>query len=149
MPEDRQSKPIYMQWLFWVIIGALFIAFVVISVFAEMEKSDTPTQTSDPSPSLTWTESQSQAVEKAESYLKEAIYSRQGLISKLIYEGFSEEDSTFGADNVGADWFEQAAKKAELYMRLSKFSPLGLYNQLITEGFTEEEAEFGVHSVGL
>lgn len=88
------------------------------------------------------------ALSKAKSYLDYSAFSYKGLIEQLEYEGFSKEESTYGADNCGADWNEQAAKKAKSYMDHSSFSKSGLIDQLEYEGFTNEQAQYGVKAVG-
>lgn len=95
------------------------------------------------------TTSQSNAVRKAKEYLDFMAFSREGLIEQLEYEGFSNEDATYGADNSGADWMEQAAKAAESYLDVTSFSRQGLIEQLEYEGFTEEQAVHGADSVGI
>ena len=59
--------------------------------------------------------SQQQALRKAKEYLRVMAFSHDGLIDQLIFEGFSKEDSTYGADNCGANWNEQSLKKAKNY----------------------------------
>lgn len=92
--------------------------------------------------------SQKNALSKAKDYLAFTAFSYTGLIKQLEYEGFSTEDSTYGADNCGADWNEQAAKQAQNYLDFSSFSRQGLIDQLMYEGFTAEQAEYGVSAVG-
>ena len=60
------------------------------------------------------------------------------------YNGFSESEAKYGADNCGADWKEQALKKAKSYLNSSAFSYSGLKEQLEYNGFTEDEAQYGV-----
>ncbi|WP_240740458.1 Ltp family lipoprotein [Microbacterium sp. PI-1] len=91
---------------------------------------------------------QQNAIDKAQSYLSFAGFSRSGLIEQLEFEGFSTEDSTFGADNAGADWNAECAEKAQSYMDMSSFSRQGLYDQLAFEGFQAAEIEFGLAAVG-
>ena len=95
------------------------------------------------------TVSQTNALKMAQTYLKYSAFSRQGLIEQLEYEGFSHEDSIYGADNVGADWNEQAVKTAQTYLKYSAFSRKGLIEQLEYEGFTYEQAVYGVEQNGL
>ena len=95
------------------------------------------------------TVSQKNALSKAKSYLSYAAFSHDGLVDQLIYEQFSTEDATYGADNVAADWNEQAAKKAKSYMSYSSFSRGGLIDQLEYEKFTPDQAAYGATSVGL
>ena len=91
---------------------------------------------------------QRNAVAEAKSYLKYQAFSRQGLIDQLVYEGYSLDDSTYGADNAGADWYEQAVKTAASYLKYSAFSSQGLLDQLLYEGFTPDEAQHGVSQNG-
>lgn len=92
--------------------------------------------------------SQRNALKKAKSYISVMAFSHSGLVSQLEFEGFSYEDSVFGADNCGADWNAQAAKKAQDYLDIMGFSRDGLYDQLEFEGFSHEQIEFGLASVG-
>ena len=105
--------------------------------------------TDNPAPSSNLTVSQSNAVEKALSYLNFSAFSKEGLVEQLEYEGFSSADSKFAVDYIEVDWFEQAAKKAESYLEYSAFSRKGLIEQLLYEGFTEEQAKYGVDQTGL
>ncbi|WP_274178107.1 Ltp family lipoprotein [Microbacterium plantarum] len=91
---------------------------------------------------------QRNAVDKAASYLSLMGFSRTGLITQLEFEGFTNEDATFGADNAGADWNAEAAEKAASYLDLMAFSRQGLYDQLAFEGFTSEQIEFGLAAIG-
>ncbi len=88
------------------------------------------------------------ALDKAKSYLDYTAFSKEGLIEQLEYEGFTNAEAKFGADNCGANWNEQAAKKAKQYMDYSSFSKQGLIDQLEYEGFTSEQAEYGAKAVG-
>ena len=76
-------------------------------------------------------------------------FSRDGLIKQLEFEGFSNEDATYGVDNVSVDWNEQAVKKAKEYLDTMAFSRDGLIKQLEFEGFTYEQAVYGVEQNGL
>ena len=91
---------------------------------------------------------QKNALSKARSYLNYTAFSYSGLIEQLKYEGFNDEDSTYGADNCAADWNQQAAKKAQSYLKYSSFSRSGLIEQLMYEGFTNDQAEYGATTVG-
>lgn len=91
--------------------------------------------------------SQANAREMANSYLQSAAFSLTGLVEQLEYEGFSNEDATYGAEATKADWKEQALLSAESYLRSAAFSQSGLKGQLVYEGFTDEEAEYGSSNV--
>jgi len=96
----------------------------------------------------TMTMGQKQAVGKAKAYLAYSSFSRKGLIEQLIYEGFSEAESTFAVDNIAPDWNAQAAGKARAYLNYTSFSRQSLIDQLVYEGFTQAQAEYGVQAVG-
>lgn len=91
---------------------------------------------------------QKNALSKAKSYLEYMAFSYSGLIEQLEYEGFSNDEAKYGADNCGADWNEQAAKKAQSYMNTMSFSKNSLIEQLEYEGFTSSQAEYGAQAVG-
>lgn len=88
------------------------------------------------------------ALKKAQSYLNVIAFSRDRLIGQLEYEGFSQSEATYGADNVGANWNEQAVKKAKSYLDSSAFSYSRLVDQLEYEKFTHEQAVYGVDNCG-
>jgi len=102
-----------------------------------------------PAPTNSETPSQSNARQKAASYLSYSAFSRSGLIRQLEYEGFSTSDATYGTDAQNANWNEQAALKAASYLSYSSFSRSGLISQLVYEGFTQSQAEYGVNTTGL
>lgn len=90
------------------------------------------------------TNSRSQAVKTATSYLRFMSFSRSGLIKQLEYEKFSLEDATYGVDAQNADWNAQAVKTGASYLRSSFFSRSGLISQLESEGFSSSQASGGV-----
>ncbi len=109
-----------------------------------------PAPAAAPAPAApSMTVSQSNAVDKAESYLGISAFSRTGLIKQLKFEQFSTADATYAVDHVTVDWTEQADLKAKSYMEISSFSRAGLIKQLKFEGFTQAQAEHGAKSVGL
>jgi len=81
--------------------------------------------------------------------LERSAFSRSGLIDQLLYEGFSNDQATYGVDRANPDWNEQAFKSAQSYLRYSSFSRSGLIDQLLYEGFSQSQAEYGVNMVGL
>lgn len=95
------------------------------------------------------TVSQLNAVSRAKEYLSIMSFSHDGLVEQLEYEKFSHEDAVYGADNCGADWYEQAERKAQEYLDVMSFSRDGLIDQLEYEGFTHEQAVHGVDAAGL
>ncbi len=109
----------------------------------------TPTPTPTSTSTSSSTVSQTNAVLRAQSYLRISSFSRSGLIRQLEYEGFSNADAIYGVDKQNADWNAQAALRAQSYLRSSAFSRSGLIRQLEYEGFTNEQAIFGVNTTGL
>jgi len=86
---------------------------------------------------------------KAANYLDTMAFSRSRLIKQLKFDGFSNEEATYGADAVIANWNEQAAKKAAEYLDIIAYSKSELITQLEFEGFTTAQAEYGVSTTGL
>lgn len=94
------------------------------------------------------TTGQKNALKKAQTYLSFSAFSQSGLINQLKFEGFSDNEAAYGANNCGADWNEQAVKKAKNYLSYSAFSYDGLIQQLEFEGFSSEQAENGANNCG-
>lgn len=88
------------------------------------------------------------ALKSAMNYLSFSGFSYTGLIEQLKYEGYSDAEATYAADNCGANWNEQAARSARNYLDFSSFSRQELIEQLKYEGFTQSQAEYGVSAVG-
>ena len=84
----------------------------------------------------------------ANIYLNTSSFSRSGLISQLLFHGYSREDATEAVDNLNIDWNEQALGKAQEYLSVLPYSRQGLIDQLIFEGFTQEQADYGADAVG-
>ena len=95
------------------------------------------------------TTAEKNALRSAKDYLNYSAFSYTGLIRQLEFEGYTTDQATYGADNCGADWFEQAVKSAKEYLDYSAFSRDGLIRQLEFEGFTHEQAVYGVEKNGL
>ena len=88
------------------------------------------------------------ALQTAKNYLSVMPFSKSGLVNQLEYEGFSTEESTYAANNCGADWNQQALKSAKNYLNVMPFSKSGLVNQLEYEGFTSSQANYGANNCG-
>ena len=117
------------------------------------QTTTTTTSTSKPSSSTNTTttsstKGQTNALNQAKNYLSFTAFSYSGLIEQLKFEGYSDNDAKYGADNCGANWNEQAAKKAKSYLDIMSFSKDGLIEQLKFDGFTSSQAEYGAKSVG-
>ncbi len=88
------------------------------------------------------------ALNSAKSYLSFSAFSYSGLIRQLEYEGYTNAEATYAANNCGADWNAQALKSAKSYLSFSAFSYSGLIGQLQYEGFTSSQAAYGVDNCG-
>lgn len=88
------------------------------------------------------------ALRNAKLYIQYMPFSYKDLVKQLEYEGYLHEEAIYGADNCGADWYEQAAKAAKQYLTYSSFSKQGLIEQLEFEGYTHEQAVYGVEHNG-
>ena len=126
----------------------IFVITLSISASISCSNGNTSYPQTSQSQTLSGTISQLNAVRCAKNYLRVMAFSRQGLIYQLEFEGYSTADATYGADNSGANWYEQAAKKAKEYLRVMPYSRKGLIDQLEFEGFTYEQAVYGVEENG-
>lgn len=79
------------------------------------------------------------AVNSAKDYLKFMAASKTKIISFLKKKGFNEEEAIYGAENCGADWYDQALRMAMFYLNVQEFTYEQLALQLMIEGFTEDE----------
>lgn len=79
------------------------------------------------------------AVNSAKIYLKSMAASKTKIISFLKKKGFNEEEAIYGAENCGADWYDQALRMAMSYLNVQEFTYEQLALQLMIEGFTEDE----------
>ena len=136
-----------------IIWGCIIVAIIVISICIPVSNNDTPNlsgteQAEDDSNNITMTMGQRNALAKAKIYLRSMAFSKLGLIDQLMFEKYSLEDSTYAAENCGANWNEQAKIKAKTYLDIMAFSRQGLIDQLIFEKFTLEEATYGVEANG-
>ena len=84
------------------------------------------------------------ALKAALFYIDAIPFSYSGLVKQLQYEGFSQSEAEFAAENCGADWKEQAALRAAMYLDSMGFSRTKLIEQLQYDGFTYEQAVYGV-----
>ena len=114
---------------------------------AETE-NDQSTQSAENVSADSLTMGQKNALDAANNYLEIMPFSHEGLIDQLSYDGYTEEDAKFAADNCGADWKEQAAKSAENYLDIMSFSKDGLIEQLEYDGYTNEQAVYGAEQNG-
>lgn len=173
--KQKSTKKVYQKWWFWVIVAVIIIGTFGssnttntvdtskskttpvqanetqldegnVEIIEQQSQSSSIEQKEEDQPQVTM--GQKNALSQAKSYLSFSAFSYTGLIKQLEFEGFTNEEATYGADNCGADWNEQAAKSAKSYLDFSSFSRSGLIKQLEYEGFTAEQAEYGATAVG-
>lgn len=108
----------------------------------ESVEAETEPTSSDSSASVS--SGESNALKSAKNYLSVTAFSYSGLVEQLEYEGYSNSEATYAADNCGADWYEQAVKSAKQYLEVMAFSRSGLIEQLEYEGYTHDQAVYGV-----
>ena len=92
------------------ILTFILVSIIVLSLSAcsatpqptEQDSSKTTTQTDLPSSENSKeTVSQKNAVRKAKSYLKTSSFSREGLITQLEFEKFTNEQAIYGVGEAG------------------------------------------------
>lgn len=152
----KNKKPIFKKWWFWVVV--VIVVLVIAGSSGDDDNSDVSTTSTNTLQSevVNKTENTSSdislgkinALGSAKTYLWTMAFSYKGLVNQLEFEGYSNEEAVYAADNCGADWNEQAAKKAKEYLNTMSFSRSGLIEQLEFEGFTHEQAVYGVEAVG-
>ena len=87
------------------------------------------------------------ALNSAKTYLEIMNFSYKGIIDILAYDGYSESECKYAADNCGADWYEQAVGSARNYLSIMSFSRSGLIDILEYDGYTSDEAEYAASVV--
>lgn len=118
------------------------------SYIAEHKAVVSSGKSSASSSSNTCTVGQSNALKQAKRYLDVMPFSYEGLIEQLEYEGYSYTEAVYGADQCGADWYDQAARAARNYLEIMPFSRSGLIDQLEYDGYTYDQAVYGVTQNG-
>lgn len=88
------------------------------------------------------------ALRSANNYLQIMAFSYNGLIEQLEFDGYTNEEATYAANNCGADWNEQALREAQNYLKTMAFSYEGLIDQLEFEKYTNEQATYGADNCG-
>lgn len=113
----------------------------------EPPKQDPPEETTPPTQSGP-SAGEANALSSAKDYLRLMPFSYNGLIDQLEYEGYTNAEATYAADNCGADWNEQAVIEAKNYIDLMPFSYTGLVEQLEYDQYTRAQAEYGANNCG-
>lgn len=90
------------------------------------------------------------ALKAALEYITTNHYSRNNLIEKLEFDGFTQEEAEYAVANIYVDWYQMAADTAAAYLETSDYSYNGLVRRLesSTDGYTHEEAVYGADIAG-
>jgi hypothetical protein len=104
MDNETTKKPIYKRWWFWVVIVIAFLA--IISSFGTNGDNESGSNNGNPSNNTTQnsitdnkaTVGEKMALSSAKNYLRTMGFSKQGLIDQLEFEGFTNEEATYGAE---------------------------------------------------
>ena len=88
------------------------------------------------------------ALKKAQSYINHMSFSRDRLIKQLAYEGFTDAECIYGADNCGANWTLECLEKAQSYIERMAFSHDRLIKQLAYEDFTDADCIYAADNCG-
>lgn len=123
-------------------------AYNLLSLYGGNTNYRTSDLNTTPSTNAFETFSQTQAVGKAEQYLKYMYFSKKGLIEQLEYEGFSTSDAEYAVNQLNVDWKEQAVGKGKEYLKNFSFSREKFIDQLLFEGFSYAESTFAASVVG-
>ena len=103
-PEVSKKKPFYKRkWFIALAILMLIGAFASDSESSETKtekKVVTTTEANTPA-APNETVSESNARKSAASYLKSSAFSRSGLMTQLLYEGFTEAQASYGVATTG------------------------------------------------
>jgi len=157
-------KNLFKKWWFWLIAIVLVIG-IIGSVGGDSDESYPPIDNSvsvvandNNNNTVMVTEAEitiptvplghKNALDSAKSYIRFSGFSYEGLIDQLEFEGYSEEECFYGANNCGADWNEECYEKAESYLEFMSFSKEGLRDQLEFEGFTDDQINYALEKVG-
>ena len=89
------------------------------------------------------------ALASAQTYLSVMNFSYQGIIDMLEYEGYSETECKYAADNCGADWNGMAANEAKKLIDGGVTTKEEIVDQLIFKGYTYQQAVHGAEANGL
>ena len=129
--------------LLWVTNGK--IQYNIANSTPDSSKTNSTVSATPSNNGHTVTSGERNALETAKDYLSFMSFSYNGLIEQLKYEGYSNSEAVYGADNCGADWNPQAVKKAKEYLSFMNMSKSELVEQLEYEGFTHEQAVYGAN----
>lgn len=153
--DEKNKKPVYKKWWFWVILFFLCLCFVWS--WSKNWTSEIRTVKDNSSPQVQKIEDNipkeyKNALKKAEAYAK-MNFSKQRIYDQLTSsygEWFTKEAAQYAIDTLERDYKDNALKTAENYSRTMNMSKNRIYDQLISsawEQFTKEEAQYAIDNM--
>lgn len=137
------------KWICLMLALVLALSFTACGEKdAQDEETTKATETAgDTQPTQTLTKEEQDTLDHALALLQTIPYSREGLISQMVYEGYDEQAAIAAADRTGMNWKEQALKCAEEYVQYLPMSRSGLAQMLEYDLFTAEEAAYAMEQL--
>lgn len=84
----------------------------------------------------------------ANLYNKSNHFSYQRMIKQLIFDGYSEEEAAYAANNCNAKWRDNALESAKTLVIATNLSCEDMVDYLIHDGFLEEDAIYAANNCG-
>lgn len=138
------------KWM--CLLLALVTVFSLTACGDQDEKREEETQnstqtTGDTQPAETLTREEQDALDHALELLETIPYSREGLISQMVHDGYAEAAAAAAVDRTGLDWKEQAVKSAEEYVKYLPMSRTGVAQMLEYDRFTPDEVAYAMEQL--
>ncbi|MBP5432129.1 Ltp family lipoprotein [Ruminococcus sp.] len=144
-PFCNRAQPIIPPWVCIIIL--LAIASMCCCFFkpgGNKEDEDNNSSISETRVDYDSLSREEQAAESAKIFLNALPYSRSSMISQLELDGFTHEESEYGADHCGANYNEEAVEAAKFYSYESRDK---ITEYLKDEGFTDEQIQYALSAV--
>lgn len=138
------------KWLCLMLALAMVFSLTACGEKAEPkeEQTENTAQTTGATqPAEELTREEQDALDHALALLETIPYSREGLISQMVYDGYDEMAAAAAADRTGADWKAQAAKSAGEYVLHLGVSRTGIAQMLEYERFTADETAYALEQL--
>lgn len=103
--------------------------------------------TGDTQPAQQLTKEEQDALDYALALLETVAYSREGLISQMVHDGYEEAVAAAAADRTGLDWKAQAVRSAQECVLHLAVSRTGVAQMLEYERFTADETAYAMEQL--
>ena len=112
------------------------------------ENTEDATQTTgDTQPAEELTREEQDALDYALALLETVAYSREGIISQMVHDGYEEAVAAAAADRTGTDWKAQAVRSAQECVLHLAVSRTGVAQMLEYERFTADETVYAMEQL--